>query len=682
MKSRNYIFNSSTQHFPWILPVFFFVCAQLISCRNSGHQSAQLARHYSDATFAKAKRAKNPEEARIAIQYIDSVYASFPYVSIADLCRYYYFMAQVNLDSNDHNKSRSLLYVDSILGIIENHNLTEALEPDYTRALLMKGGYLLENSRFAEAYRYYSRGLSFAHQYGNSCAAGAFEGVLGSLFFKQGQFSQAVVHYRQSYRTSLMCSDSNTLFVQTIGNRSNLALSFLRMRRIDSALFHFYGTMDFIFSNQELRARNDKYADQALGVLYGNMAQAYMQSGNYEAAEKWFSESICVNDREGYEVNDATATMLHLADMYLVQNRIRAADSLLQKTWSRTGKESYLRLLWLKVHGHYAQLQHPASALDEQVAYYRFKDSISELQKPFLNSSFIQAFADEARNQQIQLIRKDNELRRLMLLIAVVVSILLALIAAIIFINLRKTRRLMREMGQLSTELVARKEQKRKEDLFLQEMELQLDNQNNLIAQRKKISDDMHDDLSSSLIALKFFVDDARKRADSDLSRTLLNSIAGELEVVYEEARDYIHNLRAQALQQEYNLTQYLVDIGRKFEAHTSLRIFTDIDDVSLRHTLDTTQNEHLYHIVKEGLSNVIKHSGGSLVRISIGFEDGYCIFSITDNGQGLDSAACAAKGQGLASIRYRMLQLDGCFDIDSGPEGTVLSGKFPVREL
>jgi len=644
---------------------------------NSGHKR-EITRHYTDFTFTRIKQARNPQETISAIYYIDSVYAAFPYISIADRCKYYMVMSYTVIDSLG-KKGRGMRYIDSSIALLERNNLTEELNQEYTSALLMKGSLLLQQERYAEAYHYYSRGAALAYRHGNNCAAGNFEAVLGSIYFRQNRFREAAASYSKAIRVLEWCGDPNTRYIQLSGNKSNLALAYLRMGMADSALHYGMAAINFLLAYPELKHNNNRHAEQSLGVLYGNMAQAYMLKNESDTAEYWYKQSIAINDREGYEINDATVTMLHLAELYIRQHKMEAADSLLRLTWTRLdGKNSHIKLLWLEEHWHLEQLLRPGDALQDELNYYRYKDSIAEQQKPFQSSSFMHAFAEAEKNLQIAQIRQDSETRRLMMLIAIVASVLLAVIAAIVLVSLYKTRRLMREMTRLSEELVARKEQKRKEDLILQEMELQLANQNNLIRQRTKISDDMHDDLSASLIALKFFVDDARRKADSQLSAALLTHIAEELAAVYEDARNYISNLRTQAHTQAYNLTQYLLDMGKKFEAHTSLRIYSDVNEVQLQEFLDIHQNEHLYHIVKEGLSNMIKHSGATAARIIIRFDEDLCYFVIEDNGKGFDTNE-AGKGQGLQSIRTRVQQLGGTLEIDFCPEGTRIRGQFPL---
>ena len=73
------------------------------------------------------------------------------------------------------------------------------------------------------------------------------------------------------------------------------------------------------------------------------------------------------------------------------------------------------------------------------------------------------------------------------------------------------------------------------------------------LSQRKKISDDIHDDLSGSLAALKFYISDCTLHADSEQARRLLTSIEAEVGTVYENARAYLHNLRTEASGRQYD---------------------------------------------------------------------------------------------------------------------------------
>ena len=60
--------------------------------------------------------------------------------------------------------------------------------------------------------------------------------------------------------------------------------------------------------------------------------------------------------------------------------------------------------------------------------------------------------------------------------------------------------------------------------------------------------------------------------------------------------------------------------------------------------------------MLREAVSNLIRHSGGSRCRVEIAFPTGAMTLSVEDDGRGMDVAAMGAKGNGLGGIERRAL--------------------------
>ncbi|ADB53165.1 sensor histidine kinase [Conexibacter woesei] len=80
---------------------------------------------------------------------------------------------------------------------------------------------------------------------------------------------------------------------------------------------------------------------------------------------------------------------------------------------------------------------------------------------------------------------------------------------------------------------------------------------------------------------------------------------------------------------------------------------------------------------VREGTTNVIRHSGAHRCEIAIEPRDGGTSAEINDDGSGIDSAAArtnrdvnGAGGNGLDGLRERAAQLAGCVEAGARPEG------------
>ena len=102
----------------------------------------------------------------------------------------------------------------------------------------------------------------------------------------------------------------------------------------------------------------------------------------------------------------------------------------------------------------------------------------------------------------------------------------------------------------------------------------------------------------------------------------------------------------------------------------------------------------HLYRIIQESLSNVVKHSRATSAQVEIRKKTGFLEVTIQDNGKGFDVTDSAlstaghrvpteiARGFGIASMSERARIVGGELDINSTPQrGTTVHLAIPVPE-
>jgi signal transduction histidine kinase len=76
-----------------------------------------------------------------------------------------------------------------------------------------------------------------------------------------------------------------------------------------------------------------------------------------------------------------------------------------------------------------------------------------------------------------------------------------------------------------------------------------------------------------------------------------------------------------------------------------------------------------LYLIIKEALTNVVKHSSCSFSRLVIDVRRKDLLVTIQDDGRGFDSSTLL-RGHGIANMRERASAMGGHLTIGSGTEG------------
>ena len=85
-----------------------------------------------------------------------------------------------------------------------------------------------------------------------------------------------------------------------------------------------------------------------------------------------------------------------------------------------------------------------------------------------------------------------------------------------------------------------------------------------------------------------------------------------------------------------------------------------------------------VYRLVQECSNNIGKHSGATVVNISVSSADGLVRLSVEDNGVGFDVEEALARRDsfGLSGMRERVALLGGRFEVQSHPSGDCDPGQ------
>jgi signal transduction histidine kinase len=88
---------------------------------------------------------------------------------------------------------------------------------------------------------------------------------------------------------------------------------------------------------------------------------------------------------------------------------------------------------------------------------------------------------------------------------------------------------------------------------------------------------------------------------------------------------------------------------------------------------------DELVGIVKEALSNALRHSAASAIEVRVGCGASQAVMSVADDGTGFDPVN-PGNGLGLANMANRVAAVGGSFRVDSEPgKGTVVRAMFPL---
>jgi signal transduction histidine kinase len=208
--------------------------------------------------------------------------------------------------------------------------------------------------------------------------------------------------------------------------------------------------------------------------------------------------------------------------------------------------------------------------------------------------------------------------------------------------------------------------------------ELQASRQRLVTAQdteRRRLERNLHDGAQQNLVALKLKIALMKNVAASDPQRaqTTLDELTRDANEAIETLRELARGLYPPILAQDGLLAAVEAQARR-----TPVPVEVSGGPIP-RYSQETEAG--VYFCVLEALQNVVKHANATKAAVSIQQRDGRLIFSVTDDGRGLDPER-ARSGSGMQNIRDRVEVLGGELRVESSPgAGTRVTGSIPVAQ-
>lgn len=188
---------------------------------------------------------------------------------------------------------------------------------------------------------------------------------------------------------------------------------------------------------------------------------------------------------------------------------------------------------------------------------------------------------------------------------------------------------------------------------------------------KKEFSNYLHDDILQDLLSIKNLVG----KADRPDVQQLIYDTLGELNATIRSQMQAYHPTLLKSLTLKENI-QTLIDTLT--EKHPAIVILDCSDTVFLVEPY----NILIYRMIRELVTNALKHSGASKIRVLLTQEHGVISLKVSDDGKGFETAYCqGCNHRGLASIQEQVSLLDGAMNIESAAEsGTQITITMPMR--
>ena len=199
-------------------------------------------------------------------------------------------------------------------------------------------------------------------------------------------------------------------------------------------------------------------------------------------------------------------------------------------------------------------------------------------------------------------------------------------------------------------------------------------------SERRRISRELHDDLSQKIATLSVAISRLKRRVplDDDDLIAELDDMRHQTNNLTNEIRRLSHQLHPAVLEHLGLVTALESYIGSfKDEEQIDVRLTAEIGEERVPFQTSIC----IYRVAVEALRNVSRHSGAVSAAISLKRDDGSLELRVSDSGKGFDvDAFRRGGGLGLVSIEERLRLLQGSCEIHSSPEkGTTLVARVPL---
>lgn len=585
------------------------------------------------------------------------------------------------------------------------------------------------------AVQYFEKAGLINLEIGNKKGYAQNLGNIGQVKYYAGDFDGALDYLIKSLRIMEQCNDTIGIAIQAgvIANIYNIQKQNDKALYYDSiALLHFKAAHDedgialtlgnlanrFSELGQQLLALENyqKAIDiyRKLGSKSGvarnliNMATIYNDQNNFKKAASLLTEArevyTLLKDRRGFPIASGNLGTSYCKSYYQFESSdtsieivVDSKANLLSKAISYykiavdilieiqepTSLDAFSKELSLI----YIEKQDYKNALKYFKIYSQTKDTIYSNESKIAIEKLTTEREIELKNKQIEINRLEVLKKRNERIYFILALCLLMMIAIFIYTNYKNQKRSNAKLAELNvqvsdtnTELELNNIALSSTLIHLKETQKQLietEKQKENAIIRSRISQDIHDDISSGLTKISWLAELLIAKSTSDPTHSdlgLLDKINANSRETISKLGEIIWSTNPDRDNLE-SLLSYIRNYISKYLEDTSFQYKINFPEELPEIFINPALRRNLFLVLKEALHNAVKYSKAKEIKISFSLSDTYYCLSVGDNGIGMKEGVIQGGGNGLNNMRKRMEAIQGTLKIESSAEtGTKIA--------
>jgi PAS domain S-box-containing protein len=198
--------------------------------------------------------------------------------------------------------------------------------------------------------------------------------------------------------------------------------------------------------------------------------------------------------------------------------------------------------------------------------------------------------------------------------------------------------------------------------------------------ERRRIANELHDEVGQQLIGMKFTLERALYHAQTLDTQEAIWDALQQLSDLTEQVRELSLSFRP-AMLDDLGLLHTLLWHFKRYTARTGIKVHfnqSGLDHIALPrpHALAA------YRIIQEALTNVARYAGVDEVWVTVHLFEDVMVLEIRDEGAGFEPERIIRRhpSSGLKGMRDRVAALSGDLTIESAPgQGTLIRAHIPL---
>lgn len=201
-----------------------------------------------------------------------------------------------------------------------------------------------------------------------------------------------------------------------------------------------------------------------------------------------------------------------------------------------------------------------------------------------------------------------------------------------------------------------------------------------IIEERQRLARELHDAVSQQLFAISMTMAAVKRTVELDPLKAYrqIELVEEMAAAAQSEMRALLLHLRPAHLEGK-TLNEGIYDLLAEFsKKHYQIDFNWKLDKLPV--SISKAIEDHLFRIVQEALSNILRHAKASEVELRLTVTAEHIRLKITDNGIGFNEEETKTSSYGMSLIRERVAEIGGVMTLSTAPgQGTMIEVTVPI---